>query len=108
MMRLISAVLVVISYCSVAVAQERHQQIFALVNSSLDEQNPVISPDGKYIFFTVSNHPKNTGGKADPGDIWYSTIVNGLWTAPVHGGSLLNDRAYNGVAGFSSDGSQLF
>lgn len=81
---------------------------FDLVNSPFDEQNPVISPDGKYFFFTIGNHPQNMGSKRDPGDIWFSIYVNGQWTAPVHAGPLLNDRAYNAVAGFSSDGSQIY
>lgn len=94
--------------CYSAVAQQTDQQPFALVNSSYDEQSPVLSPDGKYLFFTISNHPENVGGKRDPGDIWFSILAGGQWTAPVHAGPLLNDPAYNAVAGFSSDGNQLF
>ncbi|HEU5292492.1 MAG TPA: OmpA family protein [Cyclobacteriaceae bacterium] len=81
---------------------------FDLVNTPYDEQSPVISPDGKYFFFTVSNHPQNMGAKRDPGDIWFSVYDHGRWTAPVHAGPVLNDRAFNAVAGFSEDGSQLF
>jgi outer membrane protein OmpA-like peptidoglycan-associated protein len=79
-----------------------------MVNSPADEQAPVISPDGTTLFFTRGNHPENTGGKIDPGDIWISVLIEGVWSAPVHGGPVLNDRAYNAVIGFSSDGSQLF
>lgn len=81
---------------------------FDLINTPYDEQNPVISPDGKYFFFTVGNHPQNMGSKRDPGDIWFSTFTNGRWTAPVNAGVLLNDKAYNAVAGFSPDGNQIF
>ena len=81
---------------------------FDLVNTPFDEQSPVISPDGKYFFFTVSNHPQNVGAKRDPGDIWFSVYANGQWTAPIHAGPVINDRAYNAVAGFSADGTQLF
>src|SRR5687767_4312770 len=87
---------------------QRVQDIFRSLNSSYDEQNPVISPDGQTLFLTIGNHPSNTGGKKDPGDIWISQREGSKWSAPVHGGSLLNDRAYNAVAGFSSDGMQLF
>ncbi len=106
-MRLVSTLLLSIVCCSL-IAQQTIQQPFVLVNSSYDEQSPVISPDGKYMFFTVCNHSQNIGGKPDPGDIWFSISVGGQWTAPVHAGSLLNDRAYNAVAGFSPDGNQLF
>lgn len=78
------------------------------INSAYDEQSPVLSPDGRLLFFTVCNHPLNIGGKRDPGDIWFSEFVNGKWTAPQQAGALLNDRAYNAVAGFSADGSQVF
>ena len=81
---------------------------FALVNSSYDEQNPVISPDGKTLYLTIANHPQNIAGKKDPGDIWISVWVGSSWSAPVHAGSLLNNRGYNGVAGLSPDGSELY
>jgi OOP family OmpA-OmpF porin len=81
---------------------------FNTVNTAYDELQPVLSPDHKMLFFTVANHPKNAGGKKDPGDIWYSIFVGDQWSAPIHGGLILNDRAYNAVAGISADGSQLF
>lgn len=90
------------------VAQNITQQSFQFINSSYDEQSPVLSPDGKHIFYTISNHPQNIGGKRDPGDIWFSVLTGNQWSAPVHGGALLNDRAYNAAAGMSADGSQLF
>ena len=80
----------------------------ALVNSAYDEQNPVLSPDGKTLYLTIANHPQNIAGKKDPGDIWVSVWVAGNWSAPVHAGSLLNNRGYNGVAGISPDGSELY
>src|SRR5882672_6455308 len=81
---------------------------FKLVNSPYDEQNPVITPDGKALYFTLANHPQNVNGKKDLGDIWISLWIGGAWTAPVHGGSVINDGSYNAVAGFSADGNQLF
>ncbi len=80
----------------------------ALVNSPLDEQNPVLSPDGKTLYFTIANHPQNIAGKRDPGDIWISRWIENAWSAPIHGGPVLNNRGYNGVAGISRDGSQLY
>lgn len=78
------------------------------INSAFDEQNAVVSPDGQSIYFTIANHPDNIGGKRDPGDIWFSKLIDGRWTPPVHGGKLLNDAGYNGIAGFSPDGTQMF
>jgi OOP family OmpA-OmpF porin len=81
---------------------------FSTVNTAYDELQPVLSHDSRILFFTVANHPKNIGGKKDPGDIWYSIFVGDQWSAPIHAGSLINDRAYNAVAGISADGTQLF
>lgn len=81
---------------------------FKLVNSRYDEQSPVMTPDGKALYFTVAHHPQNTNGKKDLGDIWVSLWMNGAWTAPSKAGDEVNDASYNAVAGFSADGNQLF
>lgn len=91
-----------------AFGQILNQQALQPINSPYDEQSPVLSPDGKLLFFTVCNHPLNIAGKRDPGDIWFSELKDGQWTIPQQAGALLNDRAYNAVAGFSVDGSQVF
>ena len=80
----------------------------AKINSAMDEQGPVVGPDGKTLFFTVGNHPQNIGGKADKGDIWYSTLTGSGWSTPIHGGNILNNRGYNAVGGLSADGLQLY
>lgn len=91
------------------VAQRLNQNSFQRLNTAADELNPVISPDGKSQYLTIANHQQNIGGKKDPGDIWVSVLTeDNQWSAPVHAGSVLNDRGFNGVAGFSADGSQMF
>lgn len=90
-------------------AQRLTNTSFQLVNSTHDELNPVISPDGRTLYLTISNHPGNSGGIRDQGDIWISVLTdNNQWSAPVHGGSVINDKAFNAVAGFSADGSEMF
>lgn len=81
---------------------------FKLVNTSYDEQNPLVSHDGKLLFFTIGNHPLNVGGLKDPGDIWFSRWTGTEWSAPEHGGNAINNRAYNGVAGMTDDSRFLF
>jgi OmpA-OmpF porin, OOP family len=90
-------------------AQRLSNNSFQLVNSSYDELNPVVSPDGGTLYITIANHPGNVGGKKDQGDIWYSVLSeNNQWSAPRHGGNSINDAGYNAVAGFSAEGSEMF
>ncbi len=74
------------------------------VNSRYDEQNPVLSLDGRVLYLTIANHPQNIGGVKDPGDIWVSLFLNGRWQAPIHGGTVVNNENYNAVLGFSNGG----
>ncbi len=70
------------------------------VNSIYDEQNPVLSPDGRILYFTRSRHPENVGGERDLGDIWYSNLMpDGSFSEPVNARAL-NNSNWNGVLGF--------
>lgn len=80
---------------------------FSTINSSVDEQNPCISKNGRLLFVTRSNHPDNMGGIKDPGDIWISVRGVSGWEAPRHGGVILNDKGYNTILGTSADGSRV-
>lgn len=91
-----------------AVAQQDSIDFFSLVNSQVDEQHPIVSPDGQVLFFTRAHHPGNVGGERDQGDIWYSTLQQDLrWSAPRNLRSLNNSK-WNGVIGFSEDGGTIY
>jgi hypothetical protein len=50
------------------------------VNSEYKELNPLLSPDGKTLYFSRQNHPDNIGGLQDKEDIWYSELdSSGRW-----------------------------
>lgn len=84
------------------------QNIFKNINSEYSEQNPVLSPDGRTLYFTRSNHPDNKGGRKDKGDIWSSELgPDHLWSAPKNV-SALNNGQWNAVIGFSADGSVIY
>jgi len=90
-------------------AQRINNSSLQLVNTTYDELNPVVSPDGRMLYVTVANHPQNIGGIKDLGDIWFSRLTEtNQWSALIHGGNQLNNKAFNGVAGFSSDGSEVY
>ena len=72
------------------------------LNSYADEQFPVLSPDGKVIFFTRSHHEDNIAGRKDKGDIYYSVLTDTVgWTAPkkIEG---LNDEYFNSILDFNN------
>lgn len=74
------------------------------VNSVYNEVNPVISPDGKTLYFVRVNHPENTYGAYDSEDIWFSELQkDGTWSTPQRIESL-NIGRYNGILSLSSDG----
>ena len=50
------------------------------VNSEYKELHPLLSPDGKTLYFSRQNHPDNVGGEPDKEDIWYSELDSaGRW-----------------------------
>jgi OmpA-OmpF porin, OOP family len=76
------------------------------VNSRHNEVSPVISPDGKSLYYFVANHPENTYGKDGSQDIWVSALDDkGEWSKAKHLGSPFNSNRYNQVYNFMPDGS---
>ena len=76
------------------------------VNTFYHEAAPVISPDGKTLYFFVQNHPENTYGKEGSQDIWVTRKdENGEWSAPEHLKSPFNDHRSNQVFNVLPDGS---
>jgi OmpA-OmpF porin, OOP family len=83
-------------------------QLSAQLNSVYDEQNPILTPDGMELYFTVAHHPLNVSGKKDLGDIWFSQFINGRWSPPSLVKGVINNAGYNAVLGFSADGREMF
>lgn len=77
------------------------------INSKYAEAKPLVSHDGNTLYFSRLYHPDNTGGKADPQDIYVSRFINGQWTNAENIGSPLNDPFANGVCSISPDGNKL-
>ncbi len=77
------------------------------VNSEYDDINPVITPDGKTLFFVRVNHPENTFGSRDSEDIWYSKrITDSTWSSAVRI-TELNIGRYNAVMSVAADGQSI-
>jgi outer membrane protein OmpA-like peptidoglycan-associated protein len=69
------------------------------VNSDATELNPILSPDGKTLYFSRRNHPENIGGVEDKEDIWYSELdENGKWKLAKNMGPEFNNAGPNFVS----------
>jgi outer membrane protein OmpA-like peptidoglycan-associated protein len=66
------------------------------VNSEHSELNPLLSPDGKTLYFSRKNHPENIGGVNDKEDIWYSELDStGHWQLAKNMGREVNNEGPN-------------
>lgn len=66
------------------------------VNSEYSEVNPLLSPDGKTLYFSRRNHPQNIGGVNDKEDIWYSELgPDGKWQLAKNMGREFNNEYPN-------------
>lgn len=78
------------------------------VNSRFHDSAPIISPDGKTLYFFVADHPKNKFGVNNSQDIWYCEKDEyGEWGMAIHMESPLNTQRYNQVMSVLSDGNTL-
>lgn len=73
------------------------------VNSDYSELNPMLSPDGKTLYFSRRNHPENIGGVNDKEDIWYSELgTDGKWSLAENMGPQFNNEHPNFINAVSS------
>ncbi|MBL7832474.1 MAG: OmpA family protein [Cyclobacteriaceae bacterium] len=76
------------------------------INTHYHEAAPIISQDGKKLYFFVHNHPENTFGKEGSDDIWMSTLDDkGEWTTAKHLQAPFNIHHSNQVFSALPDGS---
>jgi OOP family OmpA-OmpF porin len=78
------------------------------VNTKYHESAPIISADGKTLYFFVANHHENNQGKSGSQDIWYSELdSSGEWQEAKHMPSPLNKNRFNQVMTVLNEGSTL-
>lgn len=75
-----------------------------VINTPYDEVCPIISPDGKSLYFDRKQHPNNIGA-AKNDDIWLSELVGSSWSTPVNIGAPLNNEDHNFMCSLSPDGN---
>lgn len=83
------------------------------VNSAGQEVAPVISPDGRTLYFTRNFNKANIGA-SDRQDVWYSTrqsVANGSesdWSEAVNIGPPINNAGDNAISGMAPDGRTAY
>lgn len=78
------------------------------VNSQYLEQSPILSPDGKTLFFSRRGHPDNVGGVDDNEDIWYSELDEETqeWLPAKNLGPPLNTPGPNFICSITQVGDE--
>lgn len=79
------------------------------VNSEYNEINPMISPDGRTLYFARISHPNNTHGDKGSQDIWYSDFdeASQRWGPARRMGFPLNKDEYNCAYSITPDGQTM-
>ena len=77
------------------------------VNSDAEEIFPILSPDGKTLYFSRYLHPGNQGGKVSGHDIWVSSRQGNQWSmASNYTG--LNTTLNDAIIGLSRSGKKAY
>ena len=93
--------------------QKAPENLGSAVNSEFSELNPVISPDGRTLYFGRKNHPANRYGVkgsetiAGSQDIWFSEKVGDTWSTARRLSEVLNRDQYNTILSISPDGQTI-
>lgn len=80
-----------------------------VTTSASEESMPLLSKDGKTMYFVRTFHPDNSSGSDFGQDIWYSTKDDqGNWSEATNNLGALNTKTNNAIAGVSKDGKTVY
>ncbi|MCV9388339.1 OmpA family protein [Reichenbachiella ulvae] len=84
------------------------ERLSSNVNSEYSELGPLLSPDGKRLYFSRRSHPDNVGGMDDYSDIWYSELDEETqeWLPAKNIGSPLNNEGPNYICSITQIGDE--
>jgi WD40-like Beta Propeller Repeat len=95
--------------CSQELQFEKPIRFGPQINSSVEEISPMMSSDGKTLYFVRAFAPQNEGGKFAGMDVWMSTKnTRGQWGPASNKIKPWNNKANNAVIGISNDNSVVF
>jgi outer membrane protein OmpA-like peptidoglycan-associated protein/tetratricopeptide (TPR) repeat protein len=93
-------------YCSEKDSANNWQPRYYLkgINSHNNEGAQCVSPDGKYLIFTICNREGGFGSC----DLYWSKRIGDMWTTPRNLGRPVNSEAWESQPAFSSDGKTIY
>ncbi|MDX9891363.1 MAG: OmpA family protein [Bacteroidales bacterium] len=74
------------------------------INSSYNEGAQTISPDGKYLFFTLCNAESGYGSC----DLYWSKRIGGRWSRPRNFGAPVNTNFWESQPSIAPDGKTIY
>jgi outer membrane protein OmpA-like peptidoglycan-associated protein len=77
------------------------------INTGYEEMSPVITPNGREIYFSRRSDPANIGGASDLQDVYYSKFGPDGWSKSVNLKRPINNEGPNAVFSVSPDGNTL-
>ncbi len=88
------------------------RNLYDKINTTANEYYPLISPDGKYLYFSTNkeNDMDHVDSKdlKDPGDIYFSLNMNGQYTYPKVLSFSLNSTYLDAPVYISPDGNTIY
>ena len=104
-------IFLLISISSTCLGQDLEEPIklSKAINSPFAERVPLISLDGKALYFARKSHPQNMGSD-DKDDIWVSYLnpKTNEWTKAVNVGAPLNNDGHNFVVSVNTSGDAMY
>ncbi len=84
------------------------EKLSVSVNTGAEESMPLLSPDGKSLFFSRSLYSGNVGGKYTGHDIWISERLVKEWKKADNEKINFNNKNNNAAIGMSASGDVLY
>src|SRR5258706_8714974 len=80
------------------------------INSNAEEVSPLVSPEGKSLYFVRVLSPENVGGRFSGADVWVSHYdsIQSTWGKPSNKGDVFNDKANNEVVGIGNHSDIIY
>jgi hypothetical protein len=113
MVRIVSLLFLITSAISPSTGQNLElgslKRLPAPLNSVGEESLPLLSADGRQLFFARALYAGNSGGKFSGIDVWFSEATGDHWGSPSN--TLppdINDEGHNAIIGMSRDGNKRY